>query len=162
MDSSSKMVYFKNDTSCFNLRSACVCKKDEKILLFNFEEEGFWTLPGGRCNMHETSSDAAIREFQEEIGEIVTTTRLLWVIENFFEFKSRSFHELLFVYLVELPKDSKIINQDEFFAHEGDRKMLCRFIHPKDFKNYKILPYIFPEILSDIPKTTQHIIHRDK
>jgi 8-oxo-dGTP pyrophosphatase MutT (NUDIX family) len=161
MDSNSDMVYFKREDSCFNLRSACVCKRGEEILLFHFDKGGFWTLPGGRCNMHESSPEAAIREFWEEIGETVTINRLLWVIENFFDFNSTKFHELLFVYLIELPQDSKIISKDEFFAHEGEREMLCKFINPNDFSKYNVLPSIFPSILTDIPKETKHIIHHD-
>jgi 8-oxo-dGTP pyrophosphatase MutT (NUDIX family) len=153
------MVHFHQGISRFNLRSSCVCKRGDEILLFHFDIGDFWSLPGGRSNLHESTSDTAIREFQEEIGEKVKVDRLLWVIENFFKFEEENFHELLFVYLVELPTTSKIINENEFFAHEGEKEMLCRFVNPKDFSKYNILPNILSRLLSDIPSNTEHIIH---
>ena len=160
----SKMVYFKNENECFNLRCASVCVRKDEVLLFYFDKEkgDFWTLQGGRCNMYETTSDAIIREFKEEIGEKISIIRLLWVIENFFEFKGTNFHELLFVYLAELNTDSEVIKTDEFFAHEGERSMLCRWVKIKDLGKYKILPNIFYSLLSNIPNETQHIVHHDK
>ena len=44
--------------------------------------------------MLENSKDAIVREMQEEIGARVNVHRLLWVVENFFEYNARSFHEL--------------------------------------------------------------------
>ena len=161
MDQISTMVSFKGNSSRFNLRSACVCRRGEEILLFHFKNGGFWSLPGGRCDLHENTEQATIREFQEEIGETVTVDRLLWVIENFFTWDHEKFHELLFVYLVNLPADSKILTQDEFNAHEGGQNMLCKWVNPKDLGNYKILPAILPKILGDIPTYTQHLIHHD-
>jgi len=158
-----QMVNFHYQDICFNLRTACVCLRDDEVLLFYFHKADLWTLPGGRCDLLETTEGAAKREFKEEIGEDVKILRNLWVIENFFKVEQlkKNYHELLFVYLVELPKSSKIKNQNEFYAHEGTEKMFCRWVKIKDLANYNLLPKFLIKALANIPASTEHIINID-
>ena len=50
-----------------------IIKKDDKVLLF-FRNDGFfnydggwWVLPAGHIEQHETAQDAAVREVKEEL-----------------------------------------------------------------------------------------------
>lgn len=56
-------------------RTRAVIFHNDKILLVkNLLSVQDWTLPGGGVNKNERSSDAVVREVQEEVGIIVKTT----------------------------------------------------------------------------------------
>ncbi len=61
---------------------------------------------GGKAasaNCGETSAETLQREMVEELGVAVEVGRLLWVVENFFDFEKRHWHELGFYYLMTVP-----------------------------------------------------------
>jgi ADP-ribose pyrophosphatase YjhB (NUDIX family) len=68
----------------FSFRVAGLCVDDGYALLHRAETDDFWALPGGRCQIGESSNLAIERELQEEMGVAVQATRLLWFVENFF------------------------------------------------------------------------------
>ena len=49
------------------------------LALWNEGPERLWTLPGGGVDLHETATEAAVREVREETGYEIELVRLLGV-----------------------------------------------------------------------------------
>jgi len=49
------------------------------LALWNEEAERRWTLPGGGVDLHESVTDAAVREVREETGYEIDLVRVLGV-----------------------------------------------------------------------------------
>src|SRR5688500_10937505 len=58
----------------------------DNVLLHRADFDDFWALPGGGCEFFEESHVALKRELTEELNASVKVGRLLWVVENFFEY----------------------------------------------------------------------------
>jgi ADP-ribose pyrophosphatase YjhB (NUDIX family) len=111
--------------------------------------------------MLETSECAIKREMKEELGENVEIDRLLWTVENFFEFKNRKYHEISIIYSVRLPKDSCIINQKfSFNGLEGER-LIYKWFYFNELNNLNIKPSFLKEKLICLPNSPNHIIHSE-
>ena len=61
---------------------AAVFRDDGKVLLVRELADGRWSLPGGWLDVGESPRDAVAREVLEESGYVVTTTRLLAVLDK--------------------------------------------------------------------------------
>lgn len=53
-----------------------------QILLVRRADDGYWELPGGRVEVGETASAAAVREVAEETGVAITVTGLAGVYSD--------------------------------------------------------------------------------
>ena len=88
----------------FNLRACGVAVIDGRVLLHRLRGEAYWSLPGGRCRIDETMTETLEREIREEIGVRVSAGRLLWVVEQWFDYQGRTIHELGFYFAVRRPQ----------------------------------------------------------
>src|SRR5437762_3514141 len=102
----SGMISFPLAGGLFNHRVVGVCIVDGHVLLHRSVNDDFWSLPGGRVELGEASSQAIVREMREELGLDARTERLLWVVENFFTHGDVSHHELGMYYLISIPRDA--------------------------------------------------------
>lgn len=159
------MINFKKDGVIFNYRVAGVSIHNGKILFHRKENgslnENVWTLPGGRVELAEDSATSLAREYLEEMSCSVEVGRLLWFIENFFEHKGEYFHEVLPIYIVEIPKDSDYLDQEEFYGVEGDKKLIFRWMPLDEVMDMEIYPLCLREILDKIPENTERIVNRE-
>jgi 8-oxo-dGTP diphosphatase len=55
---------------------AIVCNDRDQILLVRRVDDGYWELPGGRIEIGESASAAAVREVAEETGITITVIGL--------------------------------------------------------------------------------------
>jgi ADP-ribose pyrophosphatase YjhB (NUDIX family) len=140
-----------------------VCVDDGHVLLHRADYENFWSLPGGRAEILETSSVTIAREIQEELGVAITVRRLLWVVENFFTFESRRFHELGLYYLVDLPPESPYLNKTDIHAGlEMDMVPLTfKWFPLEDLPSVKIVPTFLQSSLQRPPTCVEHVVHTD-
>ncbi|MCQ1856040.1 NUDIX hydrolase, partial [Neorhizobium galegae] len=88
----------------FQMRIAGLGFRDGYVLVHRVVDEAFWTFPGGRAEIGETSEETLKREMVEEIGVEVTVGRLLWSVENFFHYEDRDWHELGYYYVMDIPE----------------------------------------------------------
>lgn len=155
-------VRFEN-AGRFNYRTAVVVIHKGRILLHKPVEESYWALPGGRVTLMETSSDAAVREMQEELHVDVNIDRLLWITENFFTYNQESSHEIGFYYKASL-KDTKQIplGKDPFHGHEGERILLYQWYPVNKLDDITIKPLFLKNGLQQLPKSIQHVIIQDR
>ncbi len=88
------MITFEEGGKKFNYRVVGIALDVDRVLLLRTEKDDFWFLPGGRVELLEPSQDALIREMREELEVDVRVERLVWVVENFFEYEGKFCHEL--------------------------------------------------------------------
>src|SRR4051812_18841416 len=88
----------------FQMRIAGLALRNGHVLVHRAVHESFWTFPGGRAEIGETSAETLKREMIEELGVEIDVGRLLWVVENFFHYERQDGHELGFYYLMDLPE----------------------------------------------------------
>jgi 8-oxo-dGTP pyrophosphatase MutT (NUDIX family) len=156
------MIAVDFDGGRFNVRAAGVCARDGHVLLQRAAAEDFWALPGGRPEFAEDSRAALLREMREELGVEIACGRLLWVLENFFTYAERSFHELAFYYAMTLPAASPLLDlEQEYAGLELDNPLVFRWFPIDDLVNVRLYPRVFRTALRELPATTHHLIHTD-
>lgn len=92
-------ITFEKNNMIFNYRVAIVIKNNNFVLIQKDDRVSHITLPGGRCELGETTKETAIREFEEETNIKCKFKKDLEIIENFFvsSFNQKKYHEILFV-----------------------------------------------------------------
>lgn len=114
------MIRFEQGGHRFNYRVAGVAIHDGMILAHRAGDELFWTLPGGRAEIGETAEHTIRREMREELAIDVEVLRLLWFVENFFDYDDLSYHEIGLYFLIRLPAGSKPLAMRAFEATDGN------------------------------------------
>ena len=156
------MITFGQGRLQFNYRAVGVALNNNQVLLHKSEKDHFWSLPGGRVEFLETASDTLKREMQEELNIEVKVERLLWVVENFFEYDYKSYHELALYFLMFLPSGSNLYSQTEQFEGKDEGRKLIFQWHKLDaLEHIELYPRFLHESLISIPKFTVHIVHND-
>ena len=89
----------------FNYRVAGAAIRDGHVLVCREDDDDYCMLPGGRVEMNEASDVALVREMAEELVMPVEVGRLLFTSESFYGREGDRYHELGFIYAIELPED---------------------------------------------------------
>jgi 8-oxo-dGTP pyrophosphatase MutT (NUDIX family) len=156
------IIRLEQDGRVFNFRVASVILHGGRVLMHRAEGETFWTLPGGRVELHENAALSLEREMLEELGVEVRVERLLWVVENFFKYLGKQFYELGFYFLVALPDDSPLTSrQAPFYGDEEGLILTFQWFPLEELGKLSILPSFLGTGLAALPETTQHIVHYD-
>lgn len=147
----------------FQMRIAGLAFRDGHVLVHRAVHESFWTFPGGRAEMGETSEETLAREMVEELGVTAKIGPLLWVVENFFHYEEKDWHELGFYYRMELP--------ESFPFHPTDIVHRVIDTHELEFKwapattaslkKLDIPPYFIAEEIENLPSSPRHVVQRD-
>jgi len=101
-------------------RACAIVRQGDRILLNRYGGDSFWALPGGAIEAGEFSPDGLRREMMEELGVAVAVGRLVWVIENLFEYRDKHFTEYGFYYEAAWPARA-LIAAGEFQGLEADQ-----------------------------------------
>ena len=159
------MLIIKQDSLRFVCRVAGVAVHQDRVLLHRAEDDDFWVLPGGRGEMLEPSPETLRREMREEADLAVTADRLLWVAENFFDYRGKTWHELGLYFLMSFPPDSPVWARGEAFEGQetfpdGRRlRLFFQWFPLASLETLTVLPSFLTTGLRQLPLTTQHIIH---
>lgn len=102
-------------------RACAIIRQADRLLLNRFGGDSFWALPGGAIESGEFSTEALIREMREELAVTVEIGRLIWVVENLFEYRGASYTEFGFYYEAEWPRVPPRIGDAEFAGEEQDQ-----------------------------------------
>jgi ADP-ribose pyrophosphatase YjhB (NUDIX family) len=136
--------------------------RDNHVLLHTAEGLDFWALPGGRCEMGERTAHTVQREMREETGLEVTVGNLLWVMENFYEYEGKAFHEIAFYYQMTLPESLPSAQvQPEFTGVEGDKPLTFRWFPLAEVEDLRLFPTYFRHALRELPTSPVHVVHHD-
>lgn len=158
------MITFDRGQDCFNFRVAGIALWNNQILLSRAKGDDFWACPGGRVEMGETSPQTLVREMQEELNATVEIIRLLWIVENFFVYAQKNYHEICFYYLMQFPKRSPYLLQDDAFwgVEDGlDLEFSWFSTNGDTLANLPLLPGFLQDSLNDLPTSVEHIMQRD-
>lgn len=156
------MITFDRENNRFNYRVVGVAFAGERVLLHRADTDNFWTLPGGRVEMLEPSDFSLKREMLEELGVKVKIERLLWWVENFFDYNDKNYHELALYYLMTLPPDCRILQKETFKGIEAGTDLTFRWFSPDELAGLSIYPSFLKTGLRHLPPTPGHIIHHDE
>lgn len=93
----------------FNFRVGLLVKMKKQVLVEYNQDYDFVVLPGGRVKTLESSEDALIREINEEMKIDLTNYNLefIGIDENFFELDNIKYHELYFIYKIEIDENNE-------------------------------------------------------
>ena len=131
-----------------NIRVGAILEYQNKILVEKNKEIDYCVLPGGRIHTLESTEDALTRELKEELDIEISKEKykFISIIENFFEKDDIKYHELYYLYKIELDNDYNIKdgfenidnNDSDFFWYTKEQ-----------FKENNILPSILKEIIDN-------------
>ena len=154
-----KDIVFNIDNNYkFNFRVAALIFQNNKLLLQTSKDEDFYALVGGRASLMEDTNETIIRECMEELGISLEQKDaiLIDVVENFFEYRNTKYHELLFIYRIDLPNNIRIkdglktIDKDNNYNYWKDIK---------DIDKLNIKPVIIKDIY--LNKQLNHHINKE-
>ena len=155
------MINFKRNEIIFNYRIAGVTIFDDKILLHRLEKDNFWALPGGRCELLESSKDAIYREYIEETQIEVEVGNPLWILEMFFNHEGHKYHEISFIYNILFPTESECLLTEVFYGTERNQKIIFKWFPLNEILELELYPTFLRKRLNDLPSTLEHIVHFD-
>ena len=157
-----QMITFTREDTRFNCRIVGVAIEDGRVLLHQFEGDDFWALPGGRGELLEPAAETLRREMREELAIDVDVVRLLWVVENFFEYQGLRFHELGLYFLMQVPTGWRLrTSQTPFEGYEGHLRLTFQWFPLDDLDQLRVYPSFLVQGLRDLPTVTQHVVHND-
>ncbi|TCS35679.1 NUDIX hydrolase [Reinekea marinisedimentorum] len=151
------MLRFDVGDSRFNFRSAAVIIHEGHVLIHRSEKDNFWALPGGRVEFFETSEDTLPREILEELGVHSYVVRLLWHVENFFEYAGKNYHEISNYFLAELVERPEITPEVDFPGIEEELDLIYRWVPVNKLSEYVLKPSFLVEGIQSLPLTTEYI-----
>ena len=159
-----KIIRLNAGSSRFQVRVAGLGFRDGHVLVHRAVHEAFWTFPGGRAEIGETSDETLRREMVEELGLEVKVGRLLWAVENFFHYENRDWHELGLYYLMEIPAEFPF-HPDEIVhrIEDGDNDLEFKWVAATKpaLVALDIPPYFIADEIENLPLTTRHLVWRD-
>lgn len=146
-------IQFEIEGITVNCRAVGILFNSNKILFQKRQKDNFWALPGGKISIMEKGYHAVKRELNEELGinlDPQIPNDLLDVKENFFEYEGKKFHEFIFIYSMELPKNSDILFHDESFAGaEKGKDLVFKWLNKEQILSENIAPNFMVNDLID-------------
>ena len=156
------MISFDVDDYRYNLRAAAIILDGDRVLLHKIEGDVFWCVPGGRVDAGELAAVTVVREMQEELSEQVTCEKLLWTVENFFEYRGQKHHELGLYFLTHLSPDSPLLNTPgPYLGNEGGLQLTFEWFKREDLVNLDIRPSFLARALFDVHFDAHHWVHHE-
>lgn len=153
-------IHINKENEKFNFRVAAIFKYKNKILIQKSEKDSFFSLIGGKVKLGETTFDALKREVKEEINMEINKQRsnLLRICENFFSYNFKKYHELLFIYCIEIDDDDKIEKNEDFICFDKATTKMC-WINQEKLNSIDLRPKEAKDIILD--NKLKHIVIRD-
>jgi ADP-ribose pyrophosphatase YjhB (NUDIX family) len=155
------ITFYNNDQTVFNYRTCGVISDGKRVLLHRRKDDVYWALVGGRVQMLESSDYAVKREIKEELGQDIEIVRLLWMVENFFTYEDRHYHEISTIYLVKLEKESWLLNQTESFNGLEGERLVYQWFNFDELNRLDLRPSFLKGKLIALPNNTNHLINKD-
>lgn len=153
-------IKIKTDNYNFKFRVSGIVIVENKLLITDMDNSGFFCLPGGYVELGETTVEAIIREMKEEINKNFEVKEYLGVVEIYFINKyTKKMHEISFYYLMH-PKD--FIDTNDFIIYEKDGEGIIKqdfkWIDLNEIDNYDIRPEFLKERLRKNDMVFNHLI----
>lgn len=124
----------------FNFRVGLLVKMKKQVLVECNQDYDFVVLPGGRVKTLESSKDALIREINEEMKIDLTKYNLefIGIDENFFELDNIKYHELYFIYKIEIDENNEDFKDG--MINNDSKVNYYKWVDILDLKEVNLLP----------------------
>ena len=124
----------------FNYRAGLLITKNNKVLVECNPDYDFVTIPGGRVKTKESSIDALIRELEEEMYITISKEEVKFksVIENFFELDNKDYHELFFLYKLNVEDKDDRFKED--MINYDSEKSYYKWVDKDKLDEVNLLP----------------------
>jgi len=136
---------------------------DGKALLATNTMTGYFYILSGAVNLGEASEDAAVRVMNEKTGGNYSVSRLLTIVENFFDYEFNDtkydFQEVIFYYLME-PREIKCPDRKNKLG--GGRTETLHWIPLPEAAGKDIRPRSGKEMILNLPLQVQTIISDER
>jgi len=135
---------------------------NDSVLLHRANDEPFWTLPGGRAEHGESAEETIAREMREELETDVHVDRMLWIVENFFEYGGLSYHELALYFAIRFPSGSAPLRADSFDRSDGSVPLRFKWcpVQQEALAALPVAPPFLAEALTNLPQSVVHVVDR--
>jgi ADP-ribose pyrophosphatase YjhB (NUDIX family) len=147
-------ILLTTEAGVFSYRVAGILIRDGKVLLQCPINDTAYAFPGGHVNFGETSEQAIIREFKEEIAADIRPIRLLWIGENFFPWGEKDCHQIGLYYLIALCDETQTPLDGIFYAQDELERKACHlefsWIDLTKLKHIELYPIIAKEKLMNL------------
>jgi ADP-ribose pyrophosphatase YjhB (NUDIX family) len=158
------MITFRQGGVKFTYRIGGITIHQERVLFQKATADPsktFWFLPGGRAELCESAAETLQREMIEELNVAVTIERPVFLLENFFEEDAVPHHELGIYFLMQLPPDSYLCQQDGPFVREEEANLplIFEWLPLDQLAQLAIQPNLFCTALQTLPTQFTHIVH---
>ena len=130
------------DNVKFNYRAGLIIECGNEILVEVNPDIDFVTLPGGRVKTLESSKEGLKREIKEELNFSIKEKDLCLrgIIENFFEFDNKKYHELFFLYKITIDKEHKLYGRE--IVNKDSEKSYFKWVKKSDLTKVNLLPKV--------------------
>jgi ADP-ribose pyrophosphatase YjhB (NUDIX family) len=148
----------------FNYRVAGAAIRDGNLLVCREDDDDYCMLPGGRVEMGEPSDVALVREMAEELVMDVAVGPLLFTSESFYGRAGDRFHEMGFIYAIELPENVRPGGTQPFLVREDEGHLLQFSWLPVEgsaLTKARLLPPWLPDRLRTLSGISAHVIFRE-
>ena len=126
----------------FNYRVGLMATCGEEILVEVNPDIDFVTLPGGRVKTMEASKEGLKREIYEELHYNIKDKEcnIRGIVENFFELDGKKYHELFFLYQMEVDKNHRLYKGD--LINKDSIKSYFKWVKKTDLAKENLLPKV--------------------
>ncbi len=129
-----------------DVAARCIIVRNGMLLFQRGKQKNFYRLPGGRLEAYENLPLCLAREMMEEAGIQVVVGRLYVVNENFYYFKGRLRHELVFYFTCSIPSGLEPKSMEDHVVLEWRR--------PEEVLEYFKPRRILEDIIRDLSSGT--------
>lgn len=150
---------FTHEKGICHVRVAGVVLKDHKILVQKEVGGGEYALPGGHLKFGETTEEALVREYREEIGAEIACKRLLWIEENFWRWNDRDAHNICFYYLAEFCEEDAV--PDGFTPQGDNEEVVFGWIPVEEVPKITVYPQFLKEEIQNLADYPKHFVRRE-
>ncbi len=129
-----------------SIRNVAICMIEHNRHIFVLEgydsvkDETFYRPLGGGIEFGELAKDAAIREFREELGTIISVSDQFHVVENLFEFNGNPRHEVMFIFEAKF-QDCSFYSGTEFTGNENGYEFKALWMSIDEFTSGRKILY---------------------
>ncbi|WP_027487892.1 NUDIX hydrolase [Allorhizobium undicola] len=157
-------IRIKQPGRIWQMRVAGLAFRNGHVLVHRAAHERFWTFPGGRAEIGETTAETLKREMMEELGVEARIDRLLWSVENFFHYEGKHWQEYGLYYLMHLP-ETLPFHESDIVHRIQDGKNALEFRWARATRAalaaLPIPPLFIADDIETLPETPRHLVWDD-